>query len=206
MMIRRTAVRELPANYRSAGTLDLSHNMGVLLVMNILGLVLFFVFGGLFVIILMQMRPLDAPAGLSFSVNSFLDVLRMVVVLLLDIAVMIVLHEGAHGVFFALFTGSKPVYGFRAYYAFASAPGWYFPRGQYLVTCLAPFVLITALGFWALAVLPPGWFLAVLALMVLNASGAVGDLMVAGWLLRQPPGCLALDQGDAVSLFVPEKG
>jgi hypothetical protein len=28
--------------------------------------------------------------------------------------------------------------------------------------------------------------------------------MVAGWLLRQPRGCLALDQGDAVTLFVPE--
>jgi hypothetical protein len=204
MTIKHAALHELPQEYHSAGTLDLTQDLRILLIMNILGLALFFIFGWFFIMILTHLRPQEAAAGLAIAIHSVFDLIRLVVVLLLVIAVMIVLHEGAHGIFFALFTRHMPVFGLRIYYAYASAPGWYFPRGQYMVTCLAPFILITAVCFWGLAVLPPGWFLPILALMVLNASGSVGDLMVAAWLLSQPRGCLALDQGDVVSLFISD--
>ena len=36
-----------------------------------------------------------------------------------------------------------------------------------------------------------------------NGSGAVGDLAVFFWLMRQPSTCLAYDIGEAVTLYLP---
>jgi len=48
--------------------------------------------------------------------------------------------------FFWVFTRSRPVFGLRGWYAFAAAPGWFLTRGQYLVTILAPFLILSVLG------------------------------------------------------------
>lgn len=116
----------------------------------------------------------------------------------------IVLHEIVHGLFFWLFTGSRPVFALKIVYAYAGAPDWYLPCRQYMVVGVAPLVVITALGVLLLAVVPQGWLLPVLLFTALNAGGAVGDLGVAAWLLVQPAACLANDEGDRVTLYRPE--
>ena len=193
----------LPAGFRVASILDLTHNDRMLLLLNVVGLGLFFIFSAMFTVILFRLRPFEAQTALTIGINSLADGVRICVWFLLVNVAMVFLHEGAHGLCFAFFTRSRPVFGFRWYLAFASAPGWYLPRGQYLITALAPLVLISCLGFWALSALPVAWLQPVLVLMVLNASGSVGDLLVAVLLLRQPPGCLALDEGERVTLFIP---
>ena len=70
--------------------------------------------------------------------------------------VMIVLHEGLHGLFFWLFTREKPKFAFKGFYAYAAMPDWYLPKKEYLITALAPLVGITLLGVLGLALLP-GW-------------------------------------------------
>jgi hypothetical protein len=101
------------------------------------------------------------------------------------------------------FTRTRPVFAFRGYYAYAAAPGWYFPRRQYILVSLAPLVLLSLLGLVALVFVPAGWFLPVILFMSFNGGGAVGDLAVFFWLLRQPSTCLAYDVGDAVTLYLP---
>ncbi|HMD90548.1 MAG TPA: DUF3267 domain-containing protein [Anaerolineaceae bacterium] len=197
------ALQSLPVAYRLAGNLDLSKDRRALLILNVAGFALMIGFGWLFLQALMWIRPVEAGTGLTFEIYGFASGLELLVGGLLVTVLVIILHEAAHGLFFWIFTHSRPVFAYRIYYAYASAPGWYLPRNQYLITSLAPIVLLTGLGLLLLAVLPPAWFLAVLAFMTFNASGAIGDLVVAIWLMKQPVCCLAQDYGDSIALYLP---
>jgi len=65
--------------------------------------------------------------------------------------------------------------------------------------------VLTAAGLALLPIVPPGWLLGLLIFLTLNASGAVGDLVIAAWVLRAPSACLALDLEDSTSLYLPEE-
>ena len=82
-------------------------------------------------------------------------------------------------------------------------PDWYLPRREYLASALAPLVGITVLSVLGLVLLS-GWADAPLVwLLVLNTSGAVGDMWIVLALLRAPAGVLGRDCGDSSELFVP---
>jgi Putative zincin peptidase len=192
----------LPDGYLLLGTLDLSKNMRAMIIMNIIGTLLFFFFAWVFIGLTAILRP-GAPAMLSVvEVGGLSDLVSILIVLLLAQAVMIVLHEGVHGLFFWLFTRARPVYAFKGLYAYAALPGWFIPRNPYLVTCLAPLVLISLLGILLLMVAPVNWLMPVIFVLTLNAAGATGDMAVAGWLLSTPTSSFAQDHGDAFSIYV----
>jgi len=200
------ATLHLPEGYRSIGTLDLTKNLRLLVYMNIAGAVLLVGFYYLFIRAAMWMRPEAASQGLTSSFQGLGGVLVILLAVVIIYAAVIVLHEGTHGLFLAWFTHTRPAFAFRGYYAYAAAPGWYFPRNQYMLVSLAPLVLLSLLGLAVLTFVPAGWFLSVISFMAFNASGAVGDLAVFFWLLRQPSTCLAYDVGDAVTLYLPSGG
>lgn len=195
--------RALPEGYAQAGTIDLSKDWRAFIVVNVLALALLLVFSALFYQVLIWIRPLDYALGLVVQAGSTLEMLELVGILLILLAVMVIIHEALHGICFWMFTRVRPRFAFKGAYAYAALPDWFLPRGQYLVTALAPFFGITLLGMILLAVVPPAWFLGVLVVMVFNASGAAGDLVVAGWLLFLPPGTYVQDRGDAVSFYKP---
>jgi hypothetical protein len=202
-MIVLRPTRVLPLHYKSMGRMDIVKDTRLLIRMNIWGTALF-IFSGLFFLqVPGWLRPGEASTALSMTVSSLGGAIRLLALLIGVTALMIVVHEGTHGLFFWLFTRSRPVFTFHGYYASASAPGWYLPKNQFMLTTLAPFVLISAASVMLLAFVPPIWILPVVILATMNASGAIGDLMVAGWLARQPASCLAFDEGSAVTLFVP---
>jgi hypothetical protein len=197
------ATQHLPEGYHSIGTLDITKNTRLLIYMNIAGLFLLVGFYYVFSRAVLWMRPEAARQGLSGGIHGLGGVFVIILAVIGIYAAVIVLHEAAHGVFIAWFTRSRPVFAFRGYYAYAAAPGWYFPRGQYMLVSLAPLVLLSLLGLIVLAFVPAGWFLAVISFIAFNGSGAVGDLAVFLWLLRQPSTCLAYDVGEAVTLYLP---
>ena len=82
-------------------------------------------------------------------------------------------------------------------------PGWYFQRNQYLIIGLAPFVILNILGIFLLALVPIDWLWVVLGSLLMNSSGAVGDLAVVFWLLRKPSASLAMDKADSIELYTP---
>lgn len=190
----------LPPGYREVGTLDLRSNLRALIALNVTGAVLLVLAGIVFLRIGLWLRP-EAAAQLSFRFFSMGGVFKVVIGLLAITALMLLTHEAIHGVFFWLFTRSRPRFGIGAGYAYATAPGWFLPRAQYLIVGLAPLVIISIAGMALAAVAPLSWFAPLLALVIMNASGAVGDLAVVGWLLMQPGDCLAQDKGDAVTLY-----
>ena len=201
LMMKPTQV--LPTAYGLKGSIDLTHNTRLAVLLNIGGTVLLFFFGWLFLIITQFIRP-DYAYHLNLMVSSVNDLLKLIGVLLLVTLVMILVHEGVHGLFFLVYTHQRPSFGFRGYYAFASAPSWYLPRNPYLVVSLAPFVLISIIGSGLLAILPYVLIPPMLLLISMNAAGAIGDLMVSIWLLNKPATCLIQDFGDKVSLYLPK--
>ncbi|MCX6037402.1 MAG: DUF3267 domain-containing protein [Chloroflexi bacterium] len=192
---RTTNVR--PGNATLVYSLTLTKNKAAFWGMNIGGVFLLFIFGWFFSLYVSLIRP-----GLAFElVITSANVLYVLLSLLGIAAGQMVLHELVHGVFFWLFTRSRPTFGFRGWYAFAAAPGWFLPRGQYLVVNLAPFVLLSVLGILLLAVVPTGALAAILAGTVMNAAGAVGDLWVVFLILHERRPIVIEDLGDGFNFY-----
>jgi hypothetical protein len=113
----------------------------------------------------------------------------------------LVLHEIVHGFFFWIFTKTRPLFAFKGAYAYAAAPDWYFPRSKYLVIGLAPLVVISLAGILMMPVFPLQWMWLLLVALVMNASGAVGDLAVCAWLLLKRNTLLIRDFGDVIHIY-----
>ena len=199
------ATRTLPNHYHTIGSLDVSQDQRLLFILNLVGLFVMVIAGWLFFRYAAWLRPADLARALQpLQDRSLIGVVSLVAAILALFIFHIVVHEAVHGLFFWVFTHSRPRFAFRWAYAYAAAPDWFIPRDLFLITTLAPFVLITLAGLLLIAFAPPAWLLPTWFVITMNAGGAVGDLAVAAWLLRQPPTCLAQDRGDAVTLFLPE--
>lgn len=200
------ATKTLPEGYQAYATIALAKNKRLFLFLNLVGLVLFFGFGWLFVQIALLLRPDVAPLLHVFDITSsgsFFLTLPIVWIPGALVAFFLVpaLHEAAHGVFFWLFTGERPRFAYKVLYAYAAAPDWYLSRGPYLLVGLAPLVLLSLLGVALLPLLPLPLLPGLIACLELNAVGAVGDIAMICWLLFQPASLLARDSGDAVTLY-----
>lgn len=136
------------------------------------------------------------------AVETFAVVL---VALFITAGGVLVLHESTHGLFFWLFTKSRPVYGFKGWYAYAAAPGWYLPRLPFLAVLAAPLILLSLLGETLLLVVPDTVALLVLWAMIFNAGAAIGDLYMIVRLLLAPRATVIEDSGAEITWYVPAK-
>lgn len=189
--------KELGPEYLYAGKLDLGErNNGI--AVNLAGLGLLFVFGRLFVQVAAAIRP-------EINSTGFFDVMQGLEPLYLLIGLFVVLigHELLHGLFFWIYTGERPEFGFRVVYAYASAPDWYIPRNKFIVTGLAPVVVITLVGLAVLPLVPDLYVAEVLILMAFNAAASVGDMVTTGWLLFKPDAAMVRDSGARMDIYLP---
>lgn len=197
------ASQVLPPNYHPSGKFDLK-NLKQIIILNLIGLILLIFSIWFFSWIANQIRS-GSDISISIEFSSIPSALIALGKLLLTIIFVLGLHEGIHALFFWIFSKQKPVVGFKGFYAFAAMPGWYFPRNQYLMIGIAPLILITLIGILFLAILPVSSLNLVLVALIINTSGAVGDLVVVIWLLTKPVDTLALDMIDCIEFFVPGK-
>ncbi|HLF01799.1 MAG TPA: DUF3267 domain-containing protein [Anaerolineales bacterium] len=189
----------LPAGFRLNGSFSLTPaNFKMLIGLNVLGAVLFFLFGWLFLEFTLRQRPEVADA---FVLLAYQSSTVLLIGNLLGMAVMLVLHELVHGFFFWFYTRARPHFGLRLFYAFAAAPDWYLPRNQYFVVALAPLALLTLGGLGFLLVVPPTLGPALLFGLTMNAAGSIGDIAVVIWLLRKRGHMLVNDLGDSVNAY-----
>lgn len=189
------ATRELSPTYQQSRILDLGSQPGLMIVLNLVGLLLFFAFGLAFLHLAALLYP-----GIVFKASNF-PALLMILALLLAYAAVLVLHELVHGLFFVILTGSRPHFGLKQMYAYACAPEWYIPRNQFLVVGLAPLILITLAGFLILPLLSPTLATFTLFAMAVNASGAIGDLYTVLWILRFPADAFVCDHGEKFTIY-----
>jgi hypothetical protein len=198
------ATKSLPEAYQASGTLDVSKSQKLLVILNLAGLVILGISGWLFFLAVLWLRPEDAPSQFQFiSIQSFGEIVGLIFAVLGLTALNLVIHEGIHGVFFWFFTRSMPKFAFRGAYAYAAAPGWYLSRNAFLITTLAPLVLISLGGLIVIRTIPPAGLLATWFVLIMNASGAVGDMLVAVWIMLHTSRSYIQDLGDAVTLYLP---
>src|SRR5262249_48804282 len=119
------------------------------------------------------------------------------------VAFTIVLHEAVHGLFFWLLTRSIPRFGFRGWYAYAAAPGWFLPRAAFVAVGLAPLLATSVVGLALTAVLPQGLVTVVLLALIFNAMGSVGDMYLVWRVLRAPRRTVVEDRGAGIAWYVP---
>ena len=123
------------------------------------------------------------------------------------IILLAILHEAIHGLAMWRF-GAHPRFG-AAFMAktlpvlYASAPGYRFTRGQYLVIAAGPAVVVSLVGIIACAT-PIGIYL------VLPFAGhlaaCMGDALAIWHLLRQPRDTVVEDLLDGLRFHRPTKG
>jgi hypothetical protein len=200
------SVQTLPATYQEVGTIDITKDQRLMVALNVLAILGLVAAGWVFVQAMFWLRPLDSVRTIDIRIGNLSEMVTLLGAAIALLAFHIVLHEAFHGVFFWLFTRSRPLFAFRWTHAYAAAPDWYIPRNAYLVTALAPLVLMTLGGLVLMRFVPTAWVLPVWFVITMNAAGSVGDLLVVVWLLRQPSTCLAQDKGDAVTLYKPALG
>jgi hypothetical protein len=213
---RAKSTRVLPDGYVPGVTVNLdklAKNVPAMLGIHALGLALLVASGWLFLRATALLRPgfrdqpilaLDfapLPASLHTPAVAVLVLLGLAAVWFVGVlSATLLLHELVHGGCMWLFTRARPVIGFRLLFAYASAPGWYMPRGQCLVVGLAPLVLISLVGLALVPLVPAALLPSLLLLLILNAAGAVGDILLAGWLLAQPRDALVRDSDTEVAM------
>lgn len=205
-MKNKFATRQLPEDYRVIKEMDLSKDFKTSLLLSLASLVLFFVFGLLFLWLFQVLRPGFIDLQLGFSI-IFFDRDSPFMPLLVWAGVifgMIFVHEAIHGLFFWVFTGDRPKFGFKIVYAFAGAPDWYITKFPYLIIGLSPFVILTVLGFFIALIAPAEWHFPLLLFITMNASGAVGDIFAIFWLLFKPENILIQDFGDKIKVYADQ--
>ena len=190
-------VKELPSGYAPAGGVSIKKPSDILQ-MLVWSLVLPAI---TILAILLILRPkLSSNGDFQFTTGSMFGFLGGV---LLVTVVMLVVHEGLHGLVFWLTTREPPKFAFKWYYASASPGEWYLPRRPFMIATLLPLVAITLTGLLLLPFAVAQWRLLLILLIVFNASGAAGDLLVALRLAKLPPETLSRDTGAEVTFYAP---
>ncbi|HEY7414700.1 MAG TPA: DUF3267 domain-containing protein [Ktedonobacteraceae bacterium] len=189
----------LPAGYTPWKTIDFQQDQSLMVALGLASILAFIGFGFLFLFLAFSLSPFFSK-NFRLVVNFQILGIAVLSIVIVSIAVVIV-HEAIHGLFFWLFTRKPPVFGFRWVYAYAAAPEYYIPRNQFLVVGIAPLVLISLVGLALFLVTPFAATIILVLALTLNASGAVGDLYVVGWLLARPASVLIRDFGDGMTVY-----
>ena len=192
-----THVKELPPGYTPAGGVsikkasDIMHMLVWSIVLPLLCIIA----------IVLILRPNASSSGV-FEFTSG-NMFRFLGGILLVTVGMLILHEGLHGLVFWLTTREPPKFEFKWYYASASPGEWYLARRPFMIATLLPLIAITLIGLVLLPFISGYWRTMLILLVVFNASGAAGDLLVALRLAKLPPETLARDTGSEVTFYAP---
>jgi hypothetical protein len=202
--------RDLPTGYTSLATLNLMQQRWLKVGLSLASLVLILPVSLVLFYLTQWLRPAvltvwtaAPPVDVPPDGFSFLIPISWLIGFLAASVLIIPLHELVHGLLFWVFTRRRPLFGLRLpFYAFAAAPvDVYLPRNPYLVVALAPLVLLNLLGLLLLPIMPLSLVPTLVLFMLLNTVGAVGDLLVTGWLLHYPARVVVQDVGDTMTVY-----
>ena len=194
------ATQSLPTGYAPLGSVTLKENRRLFIALNLLGIPWAIVCAGFFIV---MASLLGAAPGSGSMTLTLADMALWILALTLTLFAALVLHELTHGLFFWLFTRSRPRFGFKGAYAYAAALGWYIPRPQVLIIGLAPLIILSLLGLLILPLLPFPASLLLLFALFANATGAIGDLYMSARLLATSRSVLIEDMGEGIRWFAP---
>jgi hypothetical protein len=191
----------VPAGYTPAGTVVLDGNQRLKWILTIASLVALVVawFGLVPLVVVLRPELADSGGTVRDGGEALLFLGGLLAALLVTPLLVIVVHEAVHGVLFWVYTRTRPQVGWKGWYAYTSAPGWYLTRNSFLVVGLGPVVLITAGAIGLAMVLPTVGALLVVFGAILNIAGSVGDLYVCGRLCLTPASSVVEDGIDGIT-------
>ena len=188
-----------PENYQEVLSWKVTGKPIRVIVLNIVGVILFVIFGMIFSSIAIRVGKLPSDGNLQFGLGEM-------GLAIAGIVVTFVLHELTHGLVMQLF-GAKPKYGiiWKGLMLYATSPGYTYRRNNYVVIALAPFLFISALVVLGMWILQGTAWVALLAICgVVNASGAVGDMWITMIVLRYAATAYVMDERDGIRVFLPK--
>lgn len=191
--VRATAEGSQPAGYRLRGRGHL--NLGLLSVLSLVALPV------ALVIFALLTAPLGGPLRLGSNISFRVGPLDLVLVLLAALVVLPVVHELIHGAV-AGALGGRPVYGIGPGVAFCHFRE-FVGKWPYAAILVAPLLVISLGGALLMPLTPTILRGPLLALMVTNASGAVGDLSALRQLVRFPRDILIADTNAGFEVYEP---
>lgn len=189
----------LPNNYQEVLYWRLTEKRIRVIILNILGLFLFVIFGLLFSSLAASLGNLPLEDEITFGLSEISLVFAGVLLTL-------VLHELTHGLVMQMF-GARPKYGilWKQMMFYATSPGHAYRRNNYIGIALAPFVFISILAVLGMWLLQGTLWVSLLGIGgIINASGAVGDLWITMIVLRYPAIAYIMDERDGIRVFLPK--
>jgi hypothetical protein len=188
----------LPPNYEQLLYWQLAANHRQAILLQILSIPLFVLFGFLFAMLAARLG--NMPAQIQFGLVGIGFVL-------LGVLATLALHELAHGLTMRLF-GASPQYGviLKKGVLYATSPGFAFTRNSYLMIALAPLIGLTALVILGMMVGRGTTWVALLALCgAVNGAGAIGDLWMSAIVARYNRAAYVIDERDGMRVFLPRR-
>jgi hypothetical protein len=121
--------------------------------------------------------------------------------LLVVVIGMVLLHENMHALVAWRFTHHWPAYGVTPLGIYINTAEWYFPRSVMISISIAPFLLLTLLGFLFLVTLPAVFTRLLVWFILLNGAGSINDVAVAAWVFFQPDSTLIQNDGLSIRIY-----
>jgi hypothetical protein len=194
------AIEKSQVNFLYSETVDFSKNKKLAFTVNLLGILLFPFF---YIIIFYLLKVLNVSPSddILYYWKSFSkSPLSSSVIFLTALLLLLIAHEFIHAVLFYLFTGDKPVYGFKGIYGYAGSPNWYLRKSYYLIVSISPFIIISLSGLVILLLVPAEYSPVIVLLLTTHASGCIGDIWVSIRLISTPKETYINDSG--ISLII----
>ena len=178
--------------------LDFRNNRRQLLSSYLIRLAGVFLFGFLFHYLLNTIRGEFSMATLLNVEIERVGAVWSILLLMLDIVLVLYLHELVHAAVYYLSNGQKPRIGMRGLVIYAAAPDKLISRNVMLINAWAPFIVISLLGFLLMLIVPEQALAWVFIPTLVNAAAAGGDFMVVYFVLKHSRQTQYRDVGDII--------
>mgnify|MGYP006268713843 CR=1 FL=1 len=191
-------MNDLIGNFKQIDALNFRDNKKQLLLSYLLRVLGLIIFGILFLFVIRYLTnssEITLKELLYIEIKSIPPILSIILILF-DVGVVIFFHEIIHASVVFITHRQKPKIGIRGFIVFAAAPDSVLTKSQFIITALAPFLVISILGCLLILFIPHGLWSWVFIPMVINAAAAGGDFMAVAWALKQPKEAKFIDRGD----------
>ena len=192
------------ANLKQVGALDFRNNKQALIVSYVLRAAGVFVFGALFLMITKYLatgNEIILKQLISIEIKSLPSGLSIFLIIL-DVVFVLFLHELIHASVVFITHGQKPKIGIRKLIIYAASPESVLTKTQFIITALAPFLVISIIGCMLIFFVPYNYLSWIFIPTVVNAAAAGGDFMAVVWALKQPENAKFIDKGDITYAYI----
>ena len=187
---------KLPEDYIEIKNYDFLHNKKLIKNINMVGY-------GISTILIVSMLFTKPIQSLYYNEN-FIAVIIKPIVLLGGMFLYSILHTVIHTVLFQIISKSQPKPGIEDNIVFVAIDG-YMLKVDYMVACIAPWLIVSAFYVMLMFVVSEGWFWVIYLLFVGNLSISIIDLFSVWKVLIAPRGALIKDSGSKLTIFAKSK-